>query len=484
LEGAFVLDVVLPQFDRVAELLFSGSDGEKLRLVAELMGRNANLILVSGANTVLGAIRPVPADTVRSLQPGTTYAPPPGYRDRVDPSTLRGIQDAIFTERPRDPKDAKRWLGDTFSGIGKFAAEEIMVRSQRSSVPEALIELMRAVREQRFAPCDLVAEDGSAHGVWAFLPQSQPPERVYPRENIAVALDTFYMEMQIETVESDVRGELARRLDRELAFRRKELASAQATVREAARADEYEQRGNNLLAGMHLIGKGLSEVVVPDLYSETGEGITVTLNPELTPQENAESYFIRARKARAAVEYATGQVVDRSHEIALLTTVGSRLQNANADEFREIRREMDAIVGEERATAKPSSRATSPRKFEGHKIRTFMVDGYTLLIGETAEANDYLTTRIASPSDWWFHVRSAPGAHGVLRTEGKPDRVPDPVIRRAASIVAARSGTAIKHSGIVAVDVVEKRYVRKLRGGKPGMVTYERERTLDVEPSL
>ena len=81
-------------------------------------------------------------------------------------------------------------------------------------------------------------------------------------------------------------------------------------------------------------------------------------------------------------------------------------------------------------------------------------------------------------------LRAGTGAHGVLRTGGKPQVLPDAVVRRAAEIVAARSGTAVKHAGVVAVDVVERKHVRKPRGAKPGLVTYSRERSLDVSPSL
>jgi predicted ribosome quality control (RQC) complex YloA/Tae2 family protein len=112
------------------------------------------------------------------------------------------------------------------------------------------------------------------------------------------------------------------------------------------------------------------------------------------------------------------------------------------------------------------------------------VDGYELWVGETAEANDYLVTRAASPTDLWLHVRAGVGAHGILRTQGQPTRVGDLTVRRAAGIVAARSGKSAKHTDLVAVDVTEKRYVRKPRGAKPGLVTYERERTLDVSPAL
>ena len=169
-----------------------------------------------------------------------------------------------------------------------------------------------------------------------------------------------------------------------------------------------------------------------------------------------------------------------------LAAIAADLERAeNADDYARVRRALTDLAGEKRV-GDGAQKAPTPREkpFGGHRVRTYGVDGYELLVGETAEANDYLTTRVAAPADLWLHVRAGTGAHGVLRTLGKPQAVPEGVLRRAAEIVAARSGSAIKHAGIVAVDVVERRYVRKPRGAKPGLVTYTRERPLDVSPAL
>lgn len=108
------------------------------------------------------------------------------------------------------------------------------------------------------------------------------------------------------------------------------------------------------------------------------------------------------------------------------------------------------------------------------------MEGWTLYVGENALANDHLLTRVAAPSDIWMHVRGATGAHGVLRTNGHPERVSEELLRKAAAIVAARSGE--KHARMVPVDITQRRYVRKPRGAKPGQATYSQARTLDVEP--
>lgn len=87
---------------------------------------------------------------------------------------------------------------------------------------------------------------------------------------------------------------------------------------------------------------------------------------------------------------------------------------------------------------------------------------------------------MAKPNDWWLHVRGAPSAHVVVRTDNQPDRVPRETLEFAAMLAAKKS--AAKHSSLVAVDYTLKKYVRKPRGAAPGSVLIEREKTLHVSP--
>ena len=117
----------------------------------------------------------------------------------------------------------------------------------------------------------------------------------------------------------------------------------------------------------------------------------------------------------------------------------------------------------------------------GVRIHRYMVDGWEVLLGENTTSNDFLTTRLARPDDWWLHVRASPSAHVVVRSSGHPERVPPHVLQEAARITAAHSES--KHSSYVPVDYVLRKFVRKPRGSAPGLVTYRGEKTLSVEPS-
>ncbi|GBC91517.1 hypothetical protein HRbin14_02289 [bacterium HR14] len=108
-------------------------------------------------------------------------------------------------------------------------------------------------------------------------------------------------------------------------------------------------------------------------------------------------------------------------------------------------------------------------------------DGYQVLVGENAEANDYLLTRVARPNDWWLHVRAGTGAHVIIRTNNQPERVPRRTLEFAAKLAAQNS--ADRHAHIVEVDYTLRKYVRKPKGAPSGFALYTHEKTLAVRPN-
>jgi predicted ribosome quality control (RQC) complex YloA/Tae2 family protein len=101
------------------------------------------------------------------------------------------------------------------------------------------------------------------------------------------------------------------------------------------------------------------------------------------------------------------------------------------------------------------------------------------MVGRSARENDRITFHEAGSEDLWFHARGLAGAHVILKTDGRPTEAS---IRAAAQTAAYYSEG--RGSGQVAVDVVERKHVRKPRGAPPGAVTYTAERTLLVAPVL
>ncbi|HNL27765.1 MAG TPA: NFACT RNA binding domain-containing protein, partial [bacterium] len=94
--------------------------------------------------------------------------------------------------------------------------------------------------------------------------------------------------------------------------------------------------------------------------------------------------------------------------------------------------------------------------------------------------NDALTFRFAKKDDLWFHARGVAGSHVVLKRDGRSDNPGQRAIEAAAQIAAFFSKA--KTSSLVPVAYTERKYLRKPKGAKPGMVVLEREEVLMVPP--
>jgi predicted ribosome quality control (RQC) complex YloA/Tae2 family protein len=101
-------------------------------------------------------------------------------------------------------------------------------------------------------------------------------------------------------------------------------------------------------------------------------------------------------------------------------------------------------------------------------------------VGRGARSNDQLTFRESSPSDVWLHARDAAGAHVVLRWQR--DEPPPARDLEEAALLAAWHSRA-RGSALVPVDWTRRKYVRKPRGARAGLVTMTRGETVFVRPT-
>ena len=140
------------------------------------------------------------------------------------------------------------------------------------------------------------------------------------------------------------------------------------------------------------------------------------------------------------------------------------------------------IVASTTSSAKPPTtqleRQATAR--ESRPFRTYRSSGgLESWVGRGAASNDTLTFHESSPRDVWLHARDAAGAHVVLRWS-KDDAPPPRDLEEAAILAAWHSKS--RGAGVVPVDWTRRKYVRKARGGAPGLVLVQRSETIFVTP--
>lgn len=125
---------------------------------------------------------------------------------------------------------------------------------------------------------------------------------------------------------------------------------------------------------------------------------------------------------------------------------------------------------------KPTKRIAGSGQSAPLKVVT--KDGFVIWVGRNSRQNDQVTFDKGSGQDWWMHARGVPGAHVIIKSDGR--KIPETVIEQAASLAAYYS--ASRSEGKVIVDVTRCMYVKKIKGAAPGMVTYRNEETRTVVP--
>lgn len=401
--------------DRILELAFSNGT----RLVSELMGKHANVVLIEPDGRATGAMKWVGRSrSVRPVLPGQPYEGPPAISDAPSP----------------------------------FARKLVEARGAALTVDGPV-----------FAPgSGAYPTSVAALGLQEFS-----------RSTYSIAAEqAFSADETSDRLEARRRG-LRTQLERVRLSREAAVADLKAAEERGDHADEEIRRGEVLMAGRPVLVEGQTDVEVRDFE---GQWVRIAIDPTLTVVENAERIFARAKRARRRLEEVRDRLATMRMDLDAVAATLEELESANDAR-------LDGL--EERAGKKGwLHRARTPaeeREPRGPRIGEVEGPrGIRILYGETAEANDHLVTRIAKPNDYWLHVRGATSSHVIVVTDGKPEKIARDQLEYAAKIAAQRS--AQKHSRLVAVDYTLRKYVRKSKGAAPGSVTYEREKTLHVEP--
>lgn len=485
--GATLTDVCNDPSERIISFRFlcktDLKDEETRTLHAELMGKYSNLILTDGKGKILSAIKTASLDTgsVRHIFPGLTYEPPkPSLR-----MTLWQEQELreLLAQNPTVPP--VKLLTSFVAGIATATAEEIVYRAIGNNSPESLSPLQQqAIAEQasafasraEYAPC-LSKYSERLTDCFAFPYRCRANEFI-PYESVNAALDVFYYQSDKQKRFSERSRELQQKVKSQLSKQTKKLSLQRQQLLDTEKAEKMRLYGELITANLYRIRQGDKKLIAQNYYEEDCPDVEITLDERLSPAQNAQSYYKKYAKMRAAAEYLTKSVEETS---ALVDYLSSVLYSFSAceepEELAEIAKELiDQGIfpkpKESKKGAKQPQKPSAPVRYE--------IQGFTVWAGRNNTQNDTITFAYAKPHDIWMHVKDHHGSHVLIVTDGKS--VPNEVLQAAAEIAAYRSEAA--QSGKTAVDYAERRYVKKPRGAKAGFVVYTDFSTAYVTPTL
>ncbi|MFN8417732.1 MAG: NFACT RNA binding domain-containing protein [Anaerolineae bacterium] len=477
-EGGKLINVSQPPYERVMHLEFESGEGQ-FTLVAEIMDKRSNLLLLRDG-VIMDCMRRVGADEnrVRVSLPGHPYVPPPAQANKKLPLSLSTEELAALLDIGKD-KQAWKLLTETLLGFSPMLAREVIYRAAgdaqaKSAVvdpdmlQQVIAEMIGALLNNQFEP-GVTEVDGAVTSFSAYEVTHLPGW--HSVGDISEALALFYGAPVGEEAYEAAKQPVYAQLNEAIAKVSGKLDSLQRSYRDDSERERLRKSGELLLAYQYQIPAGQSSYKAQYDFDEPE--IEIALDPTMSAIDNAKRYFERYEKAKRAAAEVPALIQETETELDFLKQLESDLKTAaNWPEIGEVQDTLqDRGYWRGQKTSRPGAGKSMPIKA--------LVDGFTIWVGRNARQNEDVTFGKGTPDDTWLHIRGLPGAHVIVKNNGRP--IPPHVLQKAGALAAYYSPA--REEGRALVDVTERRHVRKIKGGGPGMVTYRNESPIEVVPA-
>lgn len=473
LEGSIIKNIHQVSLDRIVHIELETRDElediSTKTLVAEIMGRHSNIILVdTNTKKIIDSLKHLPpsVNSYRTVLPGSLYVSPP-EQNKLNP--LTADKDAILKKVDFNQGKMHEQLVKHFAGLSPTMSKEIVHRAglaNKETLPQAFLTVMESIRNEKYT-FEIVRSQREVYSIIS-LTHIDGERTAYSSLN--EMLDRFYFGKAERDRIKQQAQDLEKFLSNELNKNKRKLKKLEKTLQDSEKAQKYQLYGELLTAYMHQIKRGMKQVELENYY-EPGEKVTIELDPLKTPAENAQAYFHKYTKAKNAVDIVKQQIEETYENIAYFELLLVQMEKASIEDIAGIREEL-----EEQGIIK-RKRQKEKKKNDKPKLETYQSsEGIPILVGKNNKQNEYLTLKLANKNDTWLHAKDIPGSHVVIRSE----QFGDATLHEAAMLAAYFSKA--KQSSNVAVDYTKIRYVKKPNGAKPGFVTYTNQKTLYVTP--
>ena len=453
-------------------------------LIVEIMGKHSNIIFCNEEGMILDSIKHVSGlvSSLREVLPGKPYFVAQ-TQDKLDPLSCE--QEQFITALTSRPAVLYKAIYQSYTGISPILAQEVCHRSGLDGdAPTAAFspqelektyhvfrEMMDRVQNGDFAP--VIAYTGKQPAEYAALPltlYSQGQDTLQPYASVSALLEHYYAEKntltRIRQKSADLRRIVQTALERN-------VKKYDLQIKDTEKRDKYRVYGELINTYGYNVPEGSKSMEALNYY--TNEMITIPLDPDQTPAENAKRYFDKYGKLKRTFEALSTLTKEVKAEIEHLESISTALDIALLEEdLVQIREELAA-------SGYIHKRGGKKEKVTSKPFHYMSSDGFHMYVGKNNYQNDELTFKFASGGDWWFHAKGMPGSHVIVKCEGA-DTLPDRTFEEAAKLAAYYSKGRGQEK--VEIDYIQKKHVKKPNGAKPGFVVYYTNYSMMIDDDI
>ena len=475
LQNGRVISVTQPGMERVIDIeiehMDEMGDMTSRHLIAEFMGKHSNIILVNDENIILDSIKRIPAQvsSVREVLPGREYFIP-GADEKINPYELTFD---VFKKRMESFNgEIFKGLYLSVTGLSPMLANEVCERAKvdagtdvssvaydsMADIFNSLLEITSEVKNNKFKYG--IYSDFEKLEFCVIKLKHRTPSKTF--DSVSELISEYYSQKdqrnRITQKSSDLRKLVSNYLDR--AYKKRVVQ--EKDISKTQNRDKYRVYGELLQAYGYNIKPQAKEITVENYY-EDNKPVTIPLDSDLSPQENAAAYFKKYNKLKRTFEAATVQLKETNDEIRNLESIAGALGFCETEnDLLQIKQELMELGYIRGNTGEKKTKIVS------EPLRFISSDGFEIYVGKNNFQNEEVTFKIGAPDDWWFHAKNIPGSHVLLKTGGK--EVPDRAFEEAAALAARFSKAGGQKK--VEVDYTLRKELKKPPGVAPGFVIY------------
>lgn len=484
-----ITNITQPKLERIiqfeVEHLDELGDLCKKYLIVEIMGKHSNIIFCNDSYRIIDSIKHVSAQmsSVREVLPGRDYFIPETV-EKLNPLNVSFTDFSAFLASK--PTGLAKAIYTSFTGVSPVVAEEICYLSgiDSSVSPKDLSDdLMIHLYKQFLIFFDQIPSasykptiyyNGTEPKEFSALPLSHFGEyEVKYFGSMSALLETYYASKNTITRIRQKSVDLRKIVQTALERNRKKYDLQAKQILDTENRDKYRIYGELINTYGYGLEEGSKELECFNYY--TNEDIKIPLDNTKSAKENAQKYFDKYNKQKRTYEALVDLIEETKAEIEYLDSVSNALDIAlSEDDLSQIKEELaDAGYVKRKFTKKKVKIHSKPF----HYISS---DGYHIYVGKNNIQNEELTFDFAVGNDWWFHAKGCPGSHVIVKTNG--DELPDRTFEEAGKLAAYYSKN--RGNDKVEIDYIEKKHVKKPKGGKPGFVVYYTNYSLMIDSDI
>ncbi len=244
------------------------------------------------------------------------------------------------------------------------------------------------------------------------------------------------------------------------------IAKLEQKRNEFLNAEALKNTGDLLFSNLHVLKKGMRFVELED-YSKGNLKISINLDPLKSPQENANAYYEKYKKAVSGLDAVTGDILSYKNDIK---TLQQKLLTIKEEENPYI---IQKLLQREKIPLQ--QKAKDKKSVPGLQ---FLCSGWTLLVGRTAAENDELLRHFVKGADLWLHTRDYAGGYVFIKAKPKKT-VPLPVLLKAGNLAVFYSKA--RQNGSADLYTTQVKYLRRAKNAPKGTVLPTHERNLSIK---